>query len=301
MDFSIVIPIYNSSKYIENTLNHVFEACECFDYQIILVDDCSEKYHIDAVKHYLKNKRNIVLIEKEEKSNAAISRNIGMSLSKSEIIFLLDSDDYFTSDYIKRRLYLHKNINTDIIFGNYTELYLNHSRDYSFNYRSGRSGEDFLFLDMGDIRSSTISIRKKNGVNITFPEFLNKHQDWGFLINATNKCANIVYDNGRGVYLNIGREQRMTSRLDLDASMRFIDYFLNLSLLHISGFSCKHLLISLYSGNKNAFIYYSYNVLFSSLGYKFKLIKLYGDILIIIGLFPCGGNILRLIRNMFRR
>ncbi len=35
MDFSIVIPIYNSARYLPKTLKRVFNACQGFDYQVI--------------------------------------------------------------------------------------------------------------------------------------------------------------------------------------------------------------------------------------------------------------------------
>ena len=73
----------------------------------------------------------------------------------------------------------HEDRHIDIIFGNYAEVSGDSVRDFNFHYKSGSSGEDFLFLEMGDIRSSTISIRKKRSP-LLFPEFLNKHQDWGF-------------------------------------------------------------------------------------------------------------------------
>ncbi|BFO10610.1 hypothetical protein GGER_31200 [Serratia rubidaea] len=162
-------------------------------------------------------------------------------------------------------------------------------RDYTFQYQSGSAGEDFLFLEMGDIRSSTISMRKKSDRRFLFPEFLAKHQDWGFLVNATNLGAQVAHDVGGGVYLDVGRTSRMSARLNLEASDLFIDAFLHASERHISGFACKHLLASLYSENQQAFNYYSSRILQHSLSGKFKLIKLYGDCLTRLGVFPLGA------------
>ncbi|MEX0631920.1 hypothetical protein M8494_07090 [Serratia ureilytica] len=66
----------------------------------------------------------------------------------------------------------------DIIFGNYAEVSGDSVRDFNY-YKSGSSGEDFLFLEMGDIRSSTIACVKKRSP-LFISRFLNKHQDWGF-------------------------------------------------------------------------------------------------------------------------
>lgn len=106
---------------------------------------------------------------RKKKSNAAVSRNLGIRLAQSEIVFFLDSDDYFTTNYIIRRMNKHEDRQIDIIFGNYAEVSGDSVRDFNFNYKSGSSGEDFLFLEMGDIRSSTISIRKKAIAAFYFP------------------------------------------------------------------------------------------------------------------------------------
>lgn len=301
MDFSIVIPIYNSASYLERNLARIFHVCSGFDYQVILVDDCSAEQDIARIRQLTVAYRQLTLHEKTQKSNAAVSRNIGVRLAEAEIVFFLDSDDYFTTHYIMRRLQRHEDQSIDIIFGNYAEVYGDSVRDFAFNYKNGSAGEDFLFLEMGDIRSSTISIRKKTGRRFLFPEFLNKHQDWGFLVNATNQGANVAYDTGSGVFLDIGRGGRMTSKLNLEASEQFIEAFLRPSDRHISGFACKHLLVSLYSENQSAFVYYSSRIVRHTLSNKFKAIKRYGDFMALLGLFPLGGRLLRTARNGFRR
>ncbi|AHG22101.1 glycosyl transferase [Chania multitudinisentens RB-25] len=301
MDFSIVIPIYNSASYLEKNLVRIFNACSGFDYQIILVDDGSTEADITIVRQFAAAYDHVVLHEKLKKTNAAVSRNIGVQLAQADIIFFLDSDDHFTTHYIMRRLKCHEDQSIDIIFGNYTEVYGDSVRDFSFNYKTGLAGEDFLFLEMGDIRSSTISMRKKRDRRFLFPEFLYKHQDWGFLVNATKQGANVMHDTGSGVFLDVGRSGRMTTKLNLEASEQFIDAYLQPSDSHISGFACKHLLLSLYNENQRAFSYYSSRIVGHTLSNKFKLIKLYGDCLTRLGLFPLGSRLLRSARNGFRR
>ncbi len=301
MDFSIVMPIYNSASYLERNLARIFHACRGFDYQLILVDDGSAEADIVRIRQLVSCYRQLILHEKVQKSNASVSRNIGLQLAEAEIVFFLDSDDYFTTHYIMRRLQRHEDQSIDIIFGNYAEVCGDSVRDFAFDYKNGSAGEDFLFLEMGDIRSSTISIRKKQGRRFLFPEFLYKHQDWGFLLNATNQGANVTYDVGSGVFLDIGRGGRMTTKLNLEASEQFIETFLRPSDRHISGFACKHLLVSLYNENQRAFAYYSSRIVHHTLSNKFKAIKLYGDCLTRLGLFPLGGKLLRSARNGFRR
>ncbi|MNT87240.1 hypothetical protein D3C72_2276300 [compost metagenome] len=89
--------------------------------------------------------------------------------------------------------------------------------------------------------------------------------------------------------------------MNIDASEQFIDAYLHTSGRYISGFACKHLLASLYSENLQAFNYYSSRTEHHALSSKFRAIKLYGDCLARLGLFPLGGRLLRTAREGFRR
>lgn len=84
-NMSVVVPIYNSSSYIEQTLKSIQDSCEGYEIEAILVDDKSK--NIEAVKIILEKFPFAMLIEKEEKSNAAHSRNIGFEKSQYEKVF----------------------------------------------------------------------------------------------------------------------------------------------------------------------------------------------------------------------
>ncbi|MGP3071923.1 glycosyltransferase family 2 protein, partial [Serratia ureilytica] len=104
-----------------------------------------------------------------------------------------------------------------------------------------------------------------------------------------------------GVFIRCGDEDLNRCRLNIDASERFIDTYLQASGRYISGFACKHLLASLYSEDLQAFNYYSSRMERHTLSGKFKAIKLYGDCLARLGLFPLGGRLLRTAREGLRR
>ena len=137
----------------------------------------------------------------------------------------------------------HEDRHIDIIFGNYAEVSGDSVRDFNFHYKSGSSGEDFLFWKWA-IFVHPPSAYVKSDRRFLFPEFLNKHQDWGFwsMPPIWRACG---ARRRRRVFLDVGRYGRMTAKLNLEASDRFINTFLSPSDRHISGFACKHLLASL--------------------------------------------------------
>ncbi len=92
MKLSIIIPVYNAEKYIEECLESVL-TCSISDMECILIDDGSiDKSPIICQKYVEKDLR-IKLIRKE---NAGVSaaRNTGLSQATGNTIMFLDADDY---------------------------------------------------------------------------------------------------------------------------------------------------------------------------------------------------------------
>lgn len=93
MTFSIIIPVYNTAKYlancIENVLNQSYQ-----NYEIILVDDGSTDGSEKLCDEYAEKDRRIQVIHKQ---NGGISsaRNKGIECSKGEYLLFLDSDDHW--------------------------------------------------------------------------------------------------------------------------------------------------------------------------------------------------------------
>lgn len=100
---SIIVPVYNAGIYIEETISMV-RAQTFSDWELILVDDCSEDDSRQIIKNYmdsLEDKR-IRLIEKEQNEGAAMARNIGMDAAKGRYIAFLDADDIWMADKLEK-------------------------------------------------------------------------------------------------------------------------------------------------------------------------------------------------------
>lgn len=102
--FSIIIPVYNTSAFIEKCLNSVFS--QTYDnYEVIVVNDGSTDDSESKIKLYSKIK-----YLKQENMGLSEARNNGVKLSSGDYILFLDSDDYFDKDLL---LNLSKNINNE--------------------------------------------------------------------------------------------------------------------------------------------------------------------------------------------
>lgn len=105
--FSVVIPAYNLSEYIVETLESVF-AQTFTDYEVILVNDGSPDTSIfeEKIKPFLSK----IIYLKQENLGAAEARNTGILHSKSKYIAFLDGDDIWLPNYLEKQFeFIEKN------------------------------------------------------------------------------------------------------------------------------------------------------------------------------------------------
>lgn len=98
---SIIIPVYNTKKYLRKCLDSVVNQT-LEDKEIIIVDDKSTDGSQDVLVEYAKRYPNISLICLANNSGVAVARNIGLQYAKGKYISFIDSDDYIDLDMIEK-------------------------------------------------------------------------------------------------------------------------------------------------------------------------------------------------------
>lgn len=95
MKFSVIIPNYNSEKWIVRLLDSIRNQTYK-DYQVIIVDDMSQDNSVAKIKGYMEvNKFPIVLTVNKRKRYNGGTRNKGVELACGDYILFIDCDDYF--------------------------------------------------------------------------------------------------------------------------------------------------------------------------------------------------------------
>lgn len=89
---SIIIPNYNGSRTIGKCLESIF-AFNDDDWEVIVVDDCSEDSSIDIIGKYPCR-----LIQLEKHAGASAARNAGAFSSKGDVLFFIDADCLLKDD-----------------------------------------------------------------------------------------------------------------------------------------------------------------------------------------------------------
>lgn len=114
---SIIIPVYNSEKYLRQCLDSVVKQT-LKDIEIIVINDGSTDNTLKIIQEYATKYKNIKIIDKQNEG-CYKARNIGLETATGEYIAFLDSDDYIESN-IYEKLYLKaKQTNADIVSSNY--------------------------------------------------------------------------------------------------------------------------------------------------------------------------------------
>ena len=102
MLFSVCIPVYNTSKYLDECLQSVLQQTET-DYEIVLVDDGSTDNSGEICDHYAEQYPHIRVIHKENEG-LMMTRRRGFQEAKGDYFLCLDSDDYWLSDRVLSRI-----------------------------------------------------------------------------------------------------------------------------------------------------------------------------------------------------
>ena len=100
--FSIIIPNYNSEKWIRKCLDSVLMQTYT-NYELIIVDDMSTDNSVEIIKSY--NDSRIKLIELDHKAYNGGTRNIGVANATKEYILFLDCDDWIYENMTLKKLH----------------------------------------------------------------------------------------------------------------------------------------------------------------------------------------------------
>ena len=95
--FSVIIPLYNKEKYIENTLKSVLS--QTFgDFEVIVVNDGSTDNSATVIKN--SNDARILFVE-QQNAGVSAARNLGIEKASGKMIALLDADDYWLPNHLE--------------------------------------------------------------------------------------------------------------------------------------------------------------------------------------------------------
>lgn len=125
-DISIILPVYNGERYIENTLNSILS--QSFDrFEIIAIDDGSRDRSRDILKKYAQKDSRVRVYEQENHGISA-TRNRGIQESSAPYIMFCDHDDEYLPGYIEQAYKIINESNADFVKFGCKEVYIDGAR-----------------------------------------------------------------------------------------------------------------------------------------------------------------------------
>ncbi|MDY3798649.1 MAG: glycosyltransferase family 2 protein [Bacilli bacterium] len=115
---SIIIPVYNASRFLEETINSIQKQTYS-NWEAIFIDDCSSDNSYDIIKQYQKNDKRIKVIKNKINNGVAISRNNGIDYAKGEYLCFLDADDKWHPEKLAKQINFMQKLNCEFSFTGY--------------------------------------------------------------------------------------------------------------------------------------------------------------------------------------
>ena len=155
---SVVMPVYNAEKYLDQAIQSILNQTYK-NFEFIIINDGSTDDSIDIIRKYQKKDKRVFLINKE---NAGISEalNDGIKISKGSFIARMDADDISLPKRFETQIkYIIKN-NLDLC-GSWTQLFQKSRLLNISKYPKNHEDIFFRLFFMTSFSHPTVIFRKK--------------------------------------------------------------------------------------------------------------------------------------------
>lgn len=228
---TVVIPVYNTEKYLEECLSSVVKQTIFSKLEIICINDGSLDRSFEILKRYSQNYKNIKVINLFENVGLSRARNIGINEAQGEYVAFLDSDDFVDITMYEKLYIKAKENNYDIVGCDYFE-YISGKVKY-FSSMENITGEidiekrKKLILNAGGHSVKVFKLELFKNKKIRFPENL-FYEDSYFVEMILMNCKRIAKISEALYFYRRENENSISLRID---NYRYFDRLITSKLL----------------------------------------------------------------------
>ena len=229
---SIVVPVYNGEKFIEDCIKSILGQTYP-DWELILIDNDSEDHTLKICKEYARLDGRIQVFHQHKNRGVSVARNLGLERAAGAYITFIDADDWIEKDYLERLLYLLKKEDGSMVICEYEKVY---EKDRLI-FRQKNEKEEALPEQNRNLPTAGETVRKfdkeeylkeyflegnthcwgilfKIGMleEIHFPKDIAIGEDMLFLLKAAEKAEKIVISDYRGYRYFINENGAMNQK-----------------------------------------------------------------------------------------
>lgn len=281
---SVIIPCYNAARYIEQTIQSVLDQ-SYQNFEIIVVNDGSTDDSLTLIKKYT-NIPNLTCIDKPN-GGVSSARNEGLKRARGKYIALLDADDVWLKDNLKRKIeILETNPDLLFVYSDMIEFYENGSSQTVLGFHTNEFTDAYLKQESLPVPGVCSNIVFRANVvherQVIFDEKLSTAADQDFMI--------FLSLHGRGSYISqplwkyrvlSSSMSRKVASIERD-QLYFMNKYVGLKLYRNNAFrracfSRNYLILAgcfwKDANNKPRAFYYLIKALLNDMSVIFKLIK----------------------------
>ena len=228
---SIVIPCYNRQKFICETIESAL-AQTYPHVEVVVVDDGSTDNTRDIVIDRYQTRIKYI---QQQNRGAGAARNTGILAAAGEWIFVLDSDDVISSNYLSDAINLIENEKTLVT-----------ARAFYVDVATKSIPGVYPEGDLSEINVTLASIREINQVVVSslfskkiwqdsggYNEKLKRAEDWEFWVNLVSNGVKVKYLTANEPYFKYRKhdcQKSLHNQRELDRTSRFIKQKYKLSV-----------------------------------------------------------------------
>jgi teichuronic acid biosynthesis glycosyltransferase TuaG len=216
MIVSIIIPYFKKKKYIQNTLNSIYQ--QTFkNYEIIIIYDDESLDELKFLNKITKNKKNVKIIKNRKNIGAGFSRNKGIKKSRGKYIAFIDADDLWDKNKLKFQIKTMESKKLDFSHTSYEIINEDGSKENIFKIKKRLNYNDLM--RSCDIGLSTVMISKKILDNNKFNNFKTK-EDYSLWLKLSKKEVFIF-----GIAKKLTKWRKVNNSLSDNIFQKILDAF----------------------------------------------------------------------------
>ena len=186
-EISVIMPVFNSSKYLKEAIQSILD--QSFEnFEFIILNDNSTDESLKIIKEFQLIDKRIVLINKTENFGPSLLRNEGIEIAKAEFIAFMDADDVAVSQRFIKQIEVLKNNNDIGLCGSWFKLFGENIEDQIIKHYEFHDDLKINFLLECYIGNPTVMFKKSLLKDLRFKnEFrvMGDYELWARFIHTT--------------------------------------------------------------------------------------------------------------------
>lgn len=222
---SVVIPTHNRAGLITRAVDSVLGQAGVEDLEVIVVDDGSADETAEVVGAIADTR--VKLLRLEQNQGGAAARNAGIGIARGRYLALLDSDDYWHPDKLRKQVSHLRASGGQADLVVHTQVRVRRPDCVEIQPRRakapGESVGEYLFVSDGHMQTSSLLMPMSLARRALFDPTLRKHQDYDFCLRLEQQGAVFsLLEEPLVDWIHDDRPDRITRRYGTEASEHFL-------------------------------------------------------------------------------